>query len=436
MNLLKREDGVIWFHNGLGNATGNEWISAWPTKNFECLGNNKIQVTSANGSVSQQINDWYELLKANNPSYKSIDGIKFIGGLAGHLSYDLGLEQLKISSRHPSTGLPLAVVGHYSWCAYSDHEQLKSWVIIQDDCPKDTIKRIKALIMQPEVPVTEPTLESIEPLDWHCQMAESEYEHAFNEIKNYMLEGDIYQANLTRQWRTEIDSAALTDGLLYERLITQMDAPFSMFHRSQSHSLLSVSPERFIQVEGDKLFTQPIKGTRARGNTKEEDESLKSELAASEKEKAENLMIVDLLRNDLAKSALPGSVKVDKLFEIQTFKNVHHLVSSISAQKKPDTHPLDVLKDAFPGGSITGTPKKRAVQIIDELETIRRGNYCGSSFFLSGDGYLDSNILIRTINIQGDALTCSGGGGIVFDSEVSSEYRESDYKVRRILNSI
>jgi len=435
IQAIQDSPGLIWFHNGL-QAGDTEWFSAWPTETLEYLGNQQTKIISFNSNQRQVNGDWFEILKEKHSYHQAVDSVPFSGGLAGHLSYDLGLEQHNIRSKFNHLDTPLAVVGLYDWCCHVDHKKEQAFVIIQPHCPDEIRENInyfiKKIIDYTPINGTEKLIDIGEP--WYCNMEKSTYKEAFHAIHNYIINGDVYQANLTRQW--QVNSGSHSDWALYSQLLNEMPAPFSVFHRNKTHSLLSVSPERFIQIEDDKLLAQPIKGTRPRGLNDIEDRDLRDALINSEKDKAENLMIVDLLRNDLAKNAAPGSVKVDKLFEVQSFKNVHHLVSTVSAKLKKQSHPIDVIRDAFPGGSITGAPKKRAMEVIDELETVPRGNYCGCSFFLSGDGYLDSNILIRSLTLRNDTLSCSGGGGIVFDSEFKSEYEESEVKVSKIMKAL
>jgi para-aminobenzoate synthetase component 1 len=433
INRLQSAPGFIWFHEG-GTQGRCEWFSAWPQKTFEYLGNQATRVTTSKGDQEIISGDFIALLKTSLRAENLINNPPFTSGLAGHLTYDFGLERLTVSSKfkHPSS--PLAVVGDYRWSCYTNHALKTTTLYIHDDCEPATQTHIKKLV-ETEISTYEKlkSATGIHISPWRTQMTKAEYWSAFNAIQNYLIEGDIYQANLTRQWQA---TTTTEDLAIYRTLIKGMPAPFSVFQRCPSHSLLSVSPERFIQVSHGKIMTQPIKGTRPRGAHAEQDLAYKTELMNSEKDKAENLMIVDLLRNDIAKNAKPGTVHVDKLFEVQSFKNVHHLVSTITAQMKEESTPLDVLADAFPGGSITGAPKKRAMEIIDELEKVRRGAYCGSAFYLSDNGYMDSNILIRTLTHEGSKLTCHGGGGIVIDSTAEDEYEESAIKVSRILTTL
>lgn len=425
--------GLIWFHEG---PTGNsqEWLSADPDMTATYWGNERISVEEH--GISREVqDDFFSFLQSKEPSAADIQTTNFVGGLAGHLSYNLGLELLNVRSRHLDSNRPpqpLAVVSRYLWAVNLNHKTKTAEIVFHDDCPESLKRTISSLFS--DIKNTDAPLESVHVKNWECAMSRLLYSSAFANLKEYIVEGDVYQANLTRQWRTEVVSGS--DLETYRQITHQMPAPFSMFHRTETHSLLSVSPERFIQISEGTITTQPIKGTRPRDNDPIIDLANQRELVNSTKDRAENLMIVDLLRNDIAKNAEPGSVNVTELFNLQSFKNVHHLVSTVVAQLKTDRHPFDVLRDAFPGGSITGTPKKRAMEIIDELEVTHRGNYCGTGFYLNATGRFDSNILIRSLTLSSDELTCSGGGGIVHDSIESEEYQESDVKVRRIMSAL
>ncbi len=194
--------------------------------------------------------------------------------------------------------------------------------------------------------------------------------------------------------------------------------------------------DRFLKLGKGKVETRPIKGTRPRGKTPEEDMALAASLLASPKDRAENLMIVDLLRNDIGRSCQPGSVRVPELFALESYPNVHHLVSSVTGELAPGKDALDLLEGSFPGGSITGAPKIRAMQIIDELEPSRRGIYCGSLFYLDVRGEMDSSIAIRTLLVRNGQVSCWGGGGIVADSHWEDEYQETLDKVRVLLETL
>jgi para-aminobenzoate synthetase component 1 len=229
--------------------------------------------------------------------------------------------------------------------------------------------------------------------------------------------------------------------MAYKQLRQVSPTPFSAYMETPEGALLSLSPERFLQVDHCKVQTKPIKGTRPRGKTDTEDQTFYEDLAASPKDRSENLMIVDLLRNDLSKHCLPFSVKVPQLFAIESYSNVHHLVTTVTGELESSEHILALLKGAFPGGSITGAPKLRAMQIIEELEPHRRNGYTGSIGYISSNGRMDSNICIRTLvtNAKGDGgghIYCWAGGGLVADSECDSEYQETFDKVNNLLDGL
>jgi para-aminobenzoate synthetase component 1 len=253
-------------------------------------------------------------------------------------------------------------------------------------------------------------------------------------VKEYIVAGDCYQANLSQQFSGQYRGDPWR---AYQALASAHPTPYGAFLRLGDQAIVSASPERFLQISGDAVRTSPIKGTRPRGKDAEQDHALARELMDSEKDRAENLMIVDLLRNDLGLNAATGSVRVDQLFALESYRNVHHLVSHIRATLAPGVSPLRAFFDAFPGGSITGAPKIRAMEIIQELEPHWRGPYCGSVFHRNFDGQLDSSIAIRTLVCDNTgAIHCWGGGGIVSDSEAESEYQETLTKVKPLMDCL
>jgi para-aminobenzoate synthetase component I len=259
----------------------------------------------------------------------------------------------------------------------------------------------------------------------------NKYANLFASVQDYIKAGDCYQINLAQRFSSSYQGDSL---LAYLHLRQQLPSPFSAFMQWDAGSVLSFSPERFLQVRGDMIETKPIKGTIARGKTPEEDLRNAQWLESSQKNRAENVMIVDLLRNDLSKHAT--QVEVPNLCELQSFANVHHLVSTVTGKLKPESSPIDLLRDAFPGGSITGAPKIRAMEIIEELEPHQRSIYCGSIGYISVDGQMDTNIAIRTLVCDKDNIHCWGGGGIVADSICDKEYEETLAKVNVILQNL
>lgn len=248
------------------------------------------------------------------------------------------------------------------------------------------------------------------------------YVQAVEKILAYLKAGDCYQVNLTQRFTAETSEDPRA---IYQRLCRISPAPYSCYLDCGDFQILSASPELFLKADADgTLTTKPIKGTRPRGRTTEEDQKLKKELAASEKDRAELLMITDLLRNDLGKIAIPGSVRVPKLREVESFSNVHHLVSTVTAKRRSDKDIIDVLTAMLPGGSITGAPKIRSMEIIRELEPVNRGVYTGAIGWIGPNNTACFNVAIRTMVIQNKIAYFNAGGGIVIDSDPEAEYEE------------
>ncbi|MEK9765219.1 MAG: anthranilate synthase component I family protein, partial [Thalassolituus sp.] len=266
---------------------------------------------------------------------------------------------------------------------------------------------------------------------WQQAWTRADYQTAFDKVKNYLKAGDCYQINLTMPFTCTDDLRNCSPA----NLMSTFKPRHGCVIRSSERTIFSVSPERLLKITNGKLETRPIKGTAPRDSDPTQDKVNADNLTQSDKNRAENLMIVDLLRNDLSIYAEPNSVRVEKLFELESHANVHHLVSTITARLRPGISNVSALSAAFPGGSITGAPKKRAMEIIDELEVQPRGAYCGSAGYIDDNGNCDFNILIRTIEAKKDGATCWGGGGIVIDSEVDPEFDEIHSKVDKILST-
>ena len=261
----------------------------------------------------------------------------------------------------------------------------------------------------------------------------SQYLKSLERIKQYLAAGDCYQVNLSQRFSATYTGSPLS---AWVALQSAHPAPHSCYFDTGTSSVFGVSPERFLSIHGRQVVTEPIKGSRPRSTDAAEDQAIGQELLQNPKDRAENLMIVDLLRNDLGACCKPGTVKAEPLFELRRFSNVQHLVSTVRGELRDEVSPLQALLQAFPGGSITGAPKKRAMEIIDELEPVPRGAYCGSFFWMDNQGNLDSNILIRTLQTDGNQLFCHGGGGIVFDSDPEAEYEESCFKVEKLMGAL
>lgn len=260
------------------------------------------------------------------------------------------------------------------------------------------------------------------------------YLRAVERVREYIFAGDIFQANLSQRFEAPLDESPWS---LYRRLRSRNAAPFAAFLELPDASVLSASPERFLRVDASgHVETRPIKGTRPRGLGPEHDAALGQALTESAKDRSENLMIVDLLRNDLSRVCAPGSVHVPELFALERYATVHHLVSTVVGDLSPGADALALLTAAFPGGSITGAPKLRAMEIIAELEPSQRAVYCGSIGYLSVTGELDTSIAIRTAVVRDGRVYFNAGGGIVADSDPEQEYRETLDKARGIIDAL
>lgn len=349
--------------------------------------------------------------------------LPFQGGALGLFGYDLGrrVEKLPQMAQADIT-LPDMAVGIYDWALIADHHK-KTLTLLSYG---DTEQRWQWLCSQQSEPQQDFTLTS----RWQANMTRQQYGEKFQRIQQYLRSGDCYQINLAQRFSADYQG---DEWQVFQQLNASNRAPFSAFLRLPDNAVLSVSPERFLWLENQQIQTRPIKGTLPRLADAEQDAQQAQRLANSAKDRAENLMIVDLLRNDIGRVAEPGSVKVPELFVVEPFPAVHHLVSTITALLPERTPATELLRACFPGGSITGAPKVRAMEIIEELEPQRRNAYCGSIGYISACGTMDTNITIRTLFTESGRIYCSAGGGIVADSQEQAEYQETFDKVGRIL---
>jgi para-aminobenzoate synthetase component I len=367
----------------------------------------------------------------------------FAGGALGYFGYDLGRRLEKLASiAINDTQIPEMMIGIYDWAVVVDHREKTTHLVshAMHKTTRENWARLQALFNEPAgvAVLNAPDgtfIKESYPFEVTSSITHNlpqpQYNDAFAKIKAYISAGDCYQVNLAQRFNAKV---AGDSWVAYKKLRQISPAPFmaymnfpltSLGNNSEHFQVLSNSPERFIQVTGQHVETRPIKGTRPRSSNAKQDAAYSNELLASEKDRAENLMIVDLLRNDLSKSCDIGSVKVTKLFQLQSFANVHHMVSMIVGKLKVGKTAVDTLRDCFPGGSITGAPKLRAMQIIEELEPHRRGLYCGAIGYVSFEGNMDTNIAIRTAVNCKNVLSFYAGGGIIADSDAIKEYAET-----------
>ncbi|MCL2914009.1 aminodeoxychorismate synthase component I [Shewanella corallii] len=355
--------------------------------------------------------------------------LPFSGGAMGAFGYDLGRSIEKLpATAHRDIDLPDLNLGFYDWALIRDYQK-QAWFLVHargQQALEAQQRQLETLLSQ-SAPAEAPfALEG----DWHSQISKQAYLDKFDAVQEYLHSGDCYQINLTQRFECNYTG---DEWQAYLKLRHSNSAPFSAFMRLPQQAVLSISPERFIKLESGKIETKPIKGTLPRYADPTEDQAAAKQLANSPKDRAENLMIVDLLRNDIGKVAAPGSVSVPKLFDVESFPAVHHLVSTVTATLNQGNEATHLLRAAFPGGSITGAPKIRAMEIIEELEPSRRNLYCGSMGYISQDGKMDTSITIRTLVAEKGKLYCWAGGGIVADSNGDCEYQETFDKVSRIL---
>ncbi|AEB50063.1 aminodeoxychorismate synthase, component I [Aeromonas veronii bv. veronii] len=352
--------------------------------------------------------------------------LPFIGGALGLFGYDLGrrFERLPVQAA-ADIAVPDMAVGIYDW-ALLRNVATGDWQLVHWGDKAGLANRLAWLEQQQAKPAPAFALQGA----WQSNMSRAEYGEKFARIQEYLAAGDCYQINLTQRFSAPYQG---DEWQAYCLLATANKAPFSAFIRLPDSALLSLSPERFLLLDGRHIETKPIKGTRPRHPDPATDQQVALELAQADKDRSENLMIVDLLRNDIGRVSRPGSVSVPHLFAVESFPAVHHLVSTIHGELDARWQGVDLLRACFPGGSITGAPKIRAMEIIEELEPQRRNAYCGSIGYLSQHGRMDTSICIRTLIAEAGRLHCWAGGGIIADSDADSEYQETYDKVARIL---
>ena len=438
---LRQWPDAIWLDSGRPHSQAGRYdiLVADPVKRLEaqkglCKLEDKNGKSIFNGAA-------FDLLKQTLFINQQDNKIPFVGGVLGYWAYDLAWQLEKLPQHHArDIDLPDMKLGLYVWAVIQDHQEKKCYLVMnptidpaynfssirnfcENQSPESLFHDLNQFIKSAN------NFFKINPIE--SNLNAMKYAKLFAAVQDFIKAGDCYQINLAQRFFSEYEGDSF---LAYLHLRQQLPSPFSAFMQWSEGSILSFSPERFLQVRGNRIETKPIKGTIARGKTPEEDLQNADWLQNSEKNRAENVMIVDLLRNDLSKHAT--QVEVPHLCELQSFANVHHLVSTITGQLNPESNVIDLLRDAFPGGSITGAPKIRAMEIIEELEPHQRSIYCGSMGYISADGQMDTNIAIRTLVCDKRKIYCWGGGGIVADSIGEKEYEETLAKVSVILQNL
>ena len=436
---LQSTPSTILLRSGtLEHADRFSLVAAQPFLRFESFGS-RCTIRSASGQRSLFGNPW-KLLESLANRYELLEEIDLpfpLGGCFGYFGYEL---KQFVEPRLPLTArndleLPECSVGFYDSLVVFDHQLDKVWLISTglneegDRCPKRAQVAVEfwkdhlAVLGQAE-PAAAP-LGQAEGPEITSTLSRDDYCNGVRRIIEYIWQGDIYQANLTQRLEAKVATNTLDGWTLYRRLATASPAPFSAFMQCGEFQLASSSPEQFLQLSGNQVTSRPIKGTRPRGTTPDLDARLGYELQSSEKERSELVMITDLLRNDLGRFCEFGSVSVPNLAKLERFAQVQHLVSTVTGRLRPGVTHLQALASSFPGGSITGTPKIRAMEIIDELEPVVRGPYTGCLGYLGFNRESQLNILIRTAVCRDGAAWFHVGAGIVADSDPEAEYEET-----------
>ena len=393
-----------------------------------------IKIIADEFTVSIEENNLKKITKEN--PFNVLEGIlanfdiqetslPFTGGALGYFSYELSQSSIKNNKDH--VGMPLMMIGIYDWALIVDHQE-KTACIASHLINKDTKDYLTTLTKK---------LKSVKPNNQLFKINSNiksllnfeAYDLMVNKILSFIKEGDVYQINISNKYIVSCEGNSWTG---YKKLREINRAPFMAYFHFDDFDILCGSPERFIQSHSKRVETRPIKGTEPRDINPIKDKENAEKLLASEKDRAENLMIVDLLRNDLSKNCIPGSVNVKALCELKSYSNVHHLESIIEGVLKPHSTLTKLLKDCFPGGSITGTPKKRSMEIISDLEPHRRDIYCGSIGYIGFNHNMDTNIAIRTLVRKDNNIHFYSGGGIVAQSNSKNEFDEISFKASNI----
>ena len=424
---IRHAPGAVLLDSGRPQAERGRYdlLSAWPQQLLQ---------PATDDSAESYFQRLREALQQLGPAVAP-EGceLPFVGGLIGLFSYDFGrlLENMPEQAR-PDIDLPLARFGLYPWALITDHQKRSSQLVFHPALTMSERERLVRLFYSPLSSTgTSAPFTLLAP--FAADLHKDDYRQAIERIQRYIQAGDCYQVNFAQRFRTAYAGDPWT---AYQALRAACPTPYAGFIALEHGAVLSQSPERFLRLHQGSVETRPIKGTRPRGQDPHSDAAQAQGLLESKKDRAENLMIVDLLRNDLGRSCRIGSVQVPELFALESYPNVHHLVSCVSGQLAEDKDAFDLLAGSFPGGSITGAPKIRAMQIIDELEPTRRTIYCGSLLYIDVRGEMDSSIAIRTLLAQSGQISCWGGGGIVADSEWHAEYQESIDKVKVLLETL
>lgn len=420
-DAVASEPWAVLLDSGQAGGQGRwDILAARPYATLVCSGG--ITEYRQDGGVQRGLDDPLDALRAALGAGQAAGDLPFSGGAIGYFAYDLARGWTRLPSlAADAAAWPDMALGFYDWAVLVDHREHRSYLVHAGRRPMagETWRDLVALFRRPQAERGQAYFRACGAVA--ASFSQQGYRAAFDRVQAYIRAGDCYQVNLAQRFTCPVEGDPWA---AYRALRRINPAPFSAYLSLPWGAVLSASPERFLQVRAGMVETRPIKGTRRRSPDAREDSLLRQALQVSVKDRAENLMIVDLLRNDLGRVCAPGSVRVPELFQVESFATVHHLVSTVTGRLRAGEDAVTLLRAAFPGGSITGAPKLRAMQIIEELEPHRRGVYCGAIGYLGFDGSMDTNIAIRTLTWQDGVLSFWAGGGIVADSSAPAEYQE------------
>jgi para-aminobenzoate synthetase component I len=437
----------FWLDSGMDHQKLGRW-SFMGSDPFLVMRSRSDEITLIKDGIEEkQHGNPFDVLGELLQKYKldsNESGIPFTGGVVGYLGYDLGRFIEKLPSKAvDDLNLPETYLCFYDALVAFDHVAHRVFLISTGFPETDEKKRrhraytrlneLRQLVMFAPPPVDIKSVSLSKKLTLKSNFSHEGYLKAVATAREYICSGDIFEVNLSQCIEMEMDTPPFE---LYKRLRRINPAPFASYFNFDSVSIVGSSPERFMKKKGGWVETRPIKGTKPRGKTPEQDKALGESLLASKKDRAENIMIVDLERNDIGRVCRFGTVQVTELAILETWPTVFHLTSTVVGQLHEGKSIIDLLKATFPGGSITGAPKVRAMEIIDELEPTRRGIYCGSLGYIGFNGDMDLNIVIRTIVIKDDRAYFQVGGAIVYDSEPESEYIETLDKGKALIMAL
>lgn len=414
-SLIAREaPGLLFFDSGKGSSEGRcSYLMAYPTRWIEVRADGVFLEPS--GEPLEDPAAWLW----RNAGIRADPRDGFHTGWAGWLAFEFSWDLDSIHANPPTHPCPKIFAGEYAASLCLDHDT--GTVTLRGDVNSSAGKSLRAVLDLKVDGVVAPILGAVRQVD------PERYKEGVSFCRQAIRRGDVFEVNYTERFRREVKGDPFE---FYVRMRELSTGEFFGFMSVAGHSIASVSPEQFLKVQHTRVVSRPIKGTRRRADSPKEDEALKRELLNSEKDRAENVMIVDLMRNDLTQLCTPGSVEVTGICELETYAGVHHLVSTVEGELAADVAPVDVLLSCFPAGSITGAPKLRSIELIAEVEASARGPYTGTMFLLDDGGYLDSNVLIRTAYIHEGDAEFGAGGAVVWDSDPMAEYEEALVKAR------